>query len=812
MFVAAFMLLVIAVADHFASTRARTERIDAWLEAVEAHLESVVNARLQLAWSLEAFVKSNPQFTASEFDRFAGSLQRNWHDVRSVQLAPDGVIAYVSDVEQNGVALGINLFEHQHSDDAAARALEQRTYVLSGPHELMQGGHAIIGRAPVFLPRGNGDELFWGFAQIVIDSDAILIEAGLSEIQEEFQFSMRGIDGLGLEGDVFLGEESVFLNTGHQRQVSLPGGSWYVAATPRPALFPPWRGRRLLWWIGVGMSIVAGAAVFAFARWPQRLRNEVRGATDALQESRTHYRQLTRVAPTGIYESDHLGNVIFANERFREITGIDSEMITEESWNAALHPEDEPFANAEWDGAIKSGLSYCVYRYLHGDGRIVWALDRAMAVSVDDEGNTTGFIGTLTDITEQKLIEEELEAAKTEAEEANRAKDAFLASMSHEIRTPLNGILGMLSVLLQDAGIGGQVRERLTVAKVSADDLLDILNDLLDFSKIEAGKLEIELRPFDAVSVVEHVAALWRPEAEERGLEFTLRVMQPITASLLGDPKRLSQVLSNLVSNALKFTSSGGIEIAVRESADEVEGRLMVSVSDTGEGIADDEVGTMFERFSQSRATTDAHIKGTGLGLAICKDLVELMGGEISVSTVLGEGSKFEISLPVRSLSGDVVAEQPFLPDMVAGAPALGSLKILVAEDNLVNQKVIGAILNQPELSVEIVGNGRAAVVRAREVRFDVILMDIRMPEVDGIEAARQLRADPGASRTAPIIALTANASEADKAQYRAAGLDDCVTKPVRPEDLFAAMARAVAARMKSTAAGKADQPSARAS
>jgi signal transduction histidine kinase/CheY-like chemotaxis protein len=382
-----------------------------------------------------------------------------------------------------------------------------------------------------------------------------------------------------------------------------------------------------------------------------------------------------------------------------------------------------------------------------------------------------------------------LTEAMRDARQASDAKSAFLATMSHEIRTPLNGILGMAQAIERDS-LPDRQRARLAVIRSSGQTLLEILNDVLDLSKIEAGKLVLESVDFDLGALMVEVHHCFTALARNKGLEF---VIEPGDAAGLyrGDPTRVRQVLFNLVSNAMKFTDAGEVRLEARPEM----GSLILAVSDTGIGIVADKQSTIFGKFNQADASTTRRFGGSGLGLSICRDLVELMGGEISLSSRPGYGSTFTVRLPLERL-GDAPAdaEAARADDK---ASDLSGLRVLAAEDNPTNQLVLRALLSGLGVNPTIVNNGVEAVEAFGSGAWDLVLMDVQMPEMDGPTATRAIRAreaETGARRT-PIVALTADAMSHQEAAFLAAGMDGRLTKPIDVAQLFDLVAGIGAAR-----------------
>ena len=395
-----------------------------------------------------------------------------------------------------------------------------------------------------------------------------------------------------------------------------------------------------------------------------------------------------------------------------------------------------------------------------------------------------GFVTTYTDITARKQAERMLILARDRAEEMARAKASFLATMSHEIRTPMNGVLGMLH-LLADSPLSPEQRDHLSTAQSSAESLLAIINDILDFSKLEAGQMKIEATGFNLARLVDDAVALLRPAATDKGLSLVAVLGSSVPRDVVGDPTRLRQVLSNLMSNAVKFTEKGGITLRVALEEDGTSlAKLRFEVIDTGIGIGPEESSSLFAEFVQADSSITRRFGGTGLGLSICKRLVEMMGGEIGFASMPGQGTTFWFTMRVGLAS--VVDKAPPL----AGTPLLPPLSVLVAEDNPVNQKLTLTLLTRWGHRVTLACNGAEAVDRLLGESFDVVLMDVHMPGIDGLEATRRIRAMGGPMARVPIIAMTADVLEGDDAKCREAGMNGYVSKPVDPPRLLDALAK----------------------
>jgi signal transduction histidine kinase/CheY-like chemotaxis protein len=442
--------------------------------------------------------------------------------------------------------------------------------------------------------------------------------------------------------------------------------------------------------------------------------------------------------------------------------------------------------------------------------RLLEQKNRLLAQEVGERKAAEWRLAELNDELERRVMErtaslaranQELRAARVRAESASEAKSAFVAAMSHEIRTPMNGVLGMLELLGMEEMEPEQARY-LTIARESAQGLLKVINDVLDHTRLEAGSVELESAEFGPAGEVAQVVALLEEGAAQGGVALEVELADDLPRAVVGDATRLRQVLFNLVGNAVKFTERGGVRVAARHRPlGDGAVELAFEVRDTGIGIPPEAIGRLFDRFAQADGTTARRFGGTGLGLAISRDLVRLMGGDITVESEPGRGSCFRFTIRCRAVAGADAGPPPAPAFVPADGP---SGRVLIVEDNEVNALVFTRLLAKAGHGARVVRDGpEALAVLTREV-FDVVLMDVNLPGMDGVTVTRRIRALGGPASGVPIIAVTANAMAADRDSYLEAGMDDYLSKPIDAAALFATISRALGGRGAARAAGAA--------
>ena len=534
----------------------------------------------------------------------------------------------------------------------------------------------------------------------------------------------------------------------------------------------------------IAMLLAAAALSHAHLRRLQR-------ASAELAASKARLEQAMSVMPDGLLLLDADDQVLAWNQRYLALfpwlretiqVGLPFRQLAVAAARAQL-PDGAPQQLEAW---IERRLA------LRSEGGGSFAQDVVSGLVVHTTERRTPGGGSVCVYHDITAAERELALAKVAAEAANQAKSRFLATMSHEMRTPLNGVLGMIGLLLASPLNPTQLRQA-GLIRSSGQTLLTVLNDILDLSKIEAGRMDLEILPFALADTLQDVVSLLAVRAEARGLVLTLHLPADLPAALRGDASRLRQVLFNLVGNALKFTEAGGVRVDVSHRL-LGDGRigLTIAVQDTGIGIPAEALPRLFTRFSQADSSTARRYGGTGLGLAITREIVELMGGQISVHSEPGVGSCFTVDLPLAL--GELPARNGAAGDPAPQASPADArpLRILAAEDNAVNQLLIKALLDHLGHYCDVVGNGLEALHQVQANHYDLLLMDIQMPEMDGVAATLAIRALAGPVAQIPILAMTANVMSEQIRHYRSAGMDGVIAKPIQPAELSAAIRQAL--------------------
>jgi signal transduction histidine kinase len=780
------------------------DQVEAQLIPYGNALATSINQRFSLLEGLNAFVLTKINNTGShftgDFDTFASGLYASTSGVHHFVIAPDGIDGYVYPLKGNEFILGHSQLKASDPSIRAdvSRAISSRQIVLSSPHLMRNGGLGAVARKAVYTE----DEL-WGLVAVTIDVPTLLREAGIGPGLEGPDVDVALRDGSGQvffgNGSLFGLSPVVYhinLPEGSWDLAAVPPGGW-GASIEKPLRLFQWVGFLLLVLLLALTYLTSSRQSLLAAEVKQRTADlerelsERRRSEDALHNKDRLLGAVALATNILLTEMDLVSAVNQTIELLGEaaevdrvlileICSVENEFVARKIFQWSRDPRDS--ANIpvncspyylRWHEDLSSG------HLIKGLVRDVPEPDRTclrqqkvvsfLAIPITVEGRFWGFIrfddcssyrlwggfdlsilqaasASIGAAISRRRAEDELRRSKDAAESAAQAKAEFLANMSHEIRTPLNAVVGLTRLLLETK-LSPDQREDIEIVRSSSDSLLAIVNDILDFSKIDSGKMVLEHQPFELRACLKSSMDLVAAKAAEKGLELKVRVDEGVPPALVGDEPRLRQILANLLSNAVKFTERGRIEVSV--SARMVEAgmhEIGFSVTDTGIGIPEEAIGKLFQSFRQVDSSTTRKYGGTGLGLAISRKLVEMMGGKIWAQSESGRGSAFHFTIIAEAAEPNSLLTAPVkLPAPEGRANGSASeggrpLRLLLAEDNPVNQKVALQMLKKIGYKADVAANGREVLKALEAQRYDIVFMDVQMPEMDGFEATRIIR------------------------------------------------------------------------
>jgi len=661
--------------------------------------------------------------------------------------------------------------------------------------------------------------VFTPWMRALNDEDALSVFAA-TNVVGSFLYSFIALAGLAVGSPIGIAMGATWLSGSFMNSFIYYGadrrtlwssiGPAILAAAVGPFLLhgPTWPA------LGIsGLILTALVAARSFSLDHQVLLQRLGERQSALAEVERKLAIAVEASGDGLFEADLIAGTRQMSVGWAAMLGYEVAEIADATLPSFVHPDDRAMVEQDYEAHFRGETlqTSSELRLRCKDGSYKWVLSRARLVSRTPDGRPWRFIGTTIDVSARKALEFQLEHARDVAEHANEAKSMFVANMSHEIRTPLNGVIGVAGVLARTP-LSAEQRDMVGLVQSSAKVLERLLSDILDQSKLEAGDFELQMAPFDLRETIEAAAELMRARADEKALSFEVNFDPSADGIFRGDGVRLRQVLSNLAANAIKFTEQGEVRIDVTATEPAAPGaptELRIVVGDTGIGFDESTAQRLFARFVQADGSISRRFGGTGLGLAISKALTERMGGQIGAESELGVGSRFTVVLPLErtfALADYKAGQAEAQPEADADAgEALGELRILVAEDHPTNQRVIELILGPLGVSLTMASDGQEAVEAFRPGAFDLVLMDMQMPRLDGLAATREIRRlerEAGAAPT-PIAMLTANAMDEHRLMAFEAGADHHISKPFTPESLFAGIAEALALAR----AGAGDRP-----
>lgn len=539
--------------------------------------------------------------------------------------------------------------------------------------------------------------------------------------------------------------------------------------------------RRYYFFLFGGLAVCLAVILVFFVLLVRSIEKQYLAEEDT---KKMHKRFVLAMSSTtdGIFDWDFVSNERFFSPRLKEMLGYKEEEFkdTHEFFNQLIHPADYENFWIQTNNYLKGHLKdYSItYRLKCKNGKWLWVNSRARAL-YDQRGNAIRLIGVLTDITKIKENELQLKSDKLRAVKANKAKSIFLANMSHEIRTPLNSIIGISNILSQSHQLPEKNKNLVKILNFSSIHLLELINNVLDLSKIENNELSLKNEEFDPSGLFQQVISIMSVRAKEKSLDFNFSLNNIDKYKFVGDSLRLRQVLINLIGNAIKFTDEGHIKIDVRYKRK----HLLIDIEDTGIGISKEKLETIFERFEQEDDSTSRKYTGTGLGLSISRELIRAMGGTINVRSTKNIGSTFEVDIPISAVKKKSLEIVPNLDKPVLSAER----KLLIVEDYEPNVVVIEYIINSLGINFDVATSGADAISKYKENRYDMILMDINMPHMDGLEATSLIRNYEKENNLDPsiIIAMTAHVLSEDQEACQAAGMDDYIAKPIMEKDII---------------------------
>jgi PAS domain S-box-containing protein len=764
-------------------------RMSVQMDATAAHFEHWITDRVDT--DLQALDRFANRWTSSGgtarelWTQDAAYYVRHIPELRAVSwVNTEFKVEWIVPLEGNEAAVGLDLLFEPNRAAALQTAVETRSNYTTQAVNFVQGGHGFLAFYPLF-PNGEFD----GLLSAVVDIERLFEQMNATAYGNSLHVTVR-------QNAQIIHETGPTPIPGFETEgiFELQGSTWNFTIQPNQEMVTNT-------FSGAPASISLLACIFGLVvgllvnKWQVASREQGQlliqreKALAGLKLSEERYDLAVNGSADGLWDWNLKSDISFFSARFRTLLGYESDRDFPdiyESFSEAIHPDDRASAQRALQDHLENEKIYDTqFRLQQKNGEYRWFRSRGKAKRED--GVAVRMAGCISDIT--MMVN-----ARQQAETANRAKSEFLANMSHEIRTPMNGVLGMAR-LMSASDLPQDALNKLAVISQSGDTLMMLLDDLLDLSKIEAGQVDLESERFGLRAIGDSLRELYANTAKKKGIEFLVEITEPDGISRRGDSHRMTQILNNLISNAIKFTSKGAVHVRIGpENFTEEPDTISIRVSDTGIGMEPSEVDIAFDKFSQANSATTRKFGGTGLGLSICAGLVDQMGGTIEIESKKGHGTRFNITMPMRFEKNAAATDQGSDPIdenskvLIEHRPA----RILAADDNATNRLVLSTFLSTLDTDVTMLEDGDDAVIAFADGQFDLVLLDIRMPRLSGPETVRKMRKlerDSGSAAT-PIIALTANAMPQQVREYIEAGFDAHIEKPIRPEYLTQVMQR----------------------
>ncbi|MDO9512952.1 MAG: ATP-binding protein [Bacteroidales bacterium] len=750
---------------------------------MRANLEGNITSIFNLTQGMVHLIKFQGDIQQSQFESLSQQAIETNNQIKHFGLAPDNIIRWVYPLKGNEAAIGLDYMQMPEQKSLVLRAMETRGPQLAGPIRLFQGGDALIYRSPVFCKTKNGNDLYWGVVSAVVSIKRLMENSGIN-YERNLQIIITGKDAAGRSGEPIFGNPLLIHMDPVFQAISVPGGTWAVGAIPANGWSVNHFYDSVYFYSGLLLTLFINSLLFLLLKRNAKIRSQNialsseisvrKKAEDALISNEEKYRRLIEDMNDVVIRFDTKGKILYCSPSVEQFSGHQPHLLTGTSLQTLItDPRDGLRLMKEFKKIVQGGKPQPIqFIFLPKNQPAFYA--EITGRLVEDLEKNPSIHAILRDIRVRKQMESELVRAKEEAESANSLKTVFLANMSHEIRTPMNSILGFSELLLLDETQSPQSLKYLNILFNSAKNLLRLIDDILDISIIDSGHLKLHPKNHNLNALLDELCSSFEPAVTTKKIKLITSYALPDNESnFYFDDLRLQQIIRNLINNAIKFTNEGSITLGYKILNNELE----LFVSDTGTGISKHHLDIIFERFRQAEGSNRILQEGTGLGLAISKSLTEIMNGKISVSSTLGKGSTFKITIPLEKTT---VPKHPVSKPDKHKTKDLSNKTILVAEDDPSNFELIETYLANTGIQLIHAVNGAEAVeIHKTHKPLHLILMDIKMPVMDGLEACRIIRQT---DKKIPILAQSAYVMHEDKVAAVNAGMQHYITKPINKE------------------------------